>query len=1010
MKRLFRLITIVTLCLALSNCKKPGPDGPDGPDSPDGPVQPDNKPASGNDTGAGNYGGSGSDEIPGPGGEEGLTYNFEFTGGTVALSQELADHITNTGDSRFAIPWDSSEHSLKNGDVVVIPACEAYPEGYIAIIEGTVVSEDGKTCTLNIRQGELGDAFRQLHLSQTGLDISDYAKEIIGPDGSTIPFTKAGGGIAIKIPEMMGLTSIGVDIGKNLTITPSMEVNFKMDIGCDVVDCAVTYARMRIDAGARLAADVTVKKALEKDWTSHPYKIVFAAIPVGPVIITPEVYLSFYVKLSGEVNLTFSVNYSKSYAAVAMYDGEFHSQAAETTASSGESPFNVSGNMSGSIEFGPNIGVGISAYGGALGLGVDFDPHLVLATTLSVPFNAATMGSYDNIGYYLAGAYFEPQMKFGFGATMSIAYKWTKHIEVPDNVALIHSFGKNYFLPSLGKIATTSFANNIFKFESHILHDPLYSGQMYLKVTKNAADPENDYFSIPLSAAPFPANSTEQDSVACTAAFPMDGLKEGDWFNVYGPYMQASIMGMDADFEMAPCPTYRSSYHVVNPAVERAVRSILADIRKSAGNEWQDCNWDDPDAGLNTWTNVSFRMPDEAEDGTPAYFVEIYLPSHWKCQSSISISDHSSALAKGRLKWSLASEDLRQLSSFTVRDQGFYNYYGFEVSNSISIHSREFTYFTPTLTHNSTCSVDLSESGVISVDNYCQDYYTQNYETAPTYITTGVFKLDNCPELHSISIKEALPSSLSFENCPKMSSSEMKLENINNLAPLSSYKGSGLSRISITGNTETESLTLDGNNLSVKNAIYVYTQGLQNLTITNQSALEKLYVTDWYHPDETALTASVSALSVSSCSSLKEIAAYDLASLAVSGCPALERLSALHFRKEDELDTIRWKGRLSSISVSGTPNLYYVEINSAHLGGNMPSWLIEAKEQASARGYLTVDYPWKYEYKDWRDDEGNWQHEVLYTHSSGYYYPGEPSDPKPHPMSSQNFNDWHYYH
>ena len=76
----------------------------------------------------------------------------------------------------------------------------------------------------------------------------------------------------------------------------------------------------------------------------------------------------------------------------------------------------------------------------------------------------------------------------------------------------------------------------------------------------------------------------------------------------------------------------------------------------------------------------------------------------------------------------------------------------------------------------------------------------------------------------------------------------------------------------------------------------------------------------------------------------------------------------------------------------------------------MPSWLIAAKEQASERGYLTVDYPWKYEYKDWRDDAGDWQHEVLYTHSSGYYYPGEPSDPKPHPMSSQNFNDWHYYH
>lgn len=1006
MKRFLRLFVILSLGVAVANCVKPEPDDPNngteqpGPDKPAGP-------ASGNDTGAGNYGGSGEGSEPGATPEEGLTYSYEYAATTVAMKDDMASQITNASQSAFTMPWDPSEHVLKNGDIVLIPACDAYPGGYVAKISGSSVSPDGKTCKYDVSLAELNEAFKQLHFSQTGMDISSYAKEIIAPDGSKIPFTKASSGLTLKIPEMLGLTSIGVDIGKNVTITPSMEVSFKLDLGCDIVDCAVTYARMRVDAGAKLAADVAIKATAELPWTSPTYHMVFAAIPVGPVVITPEVYMSFYVKLTGEVNLTFSVSYQKSYAAVTMYDGEFHSQAAETTPSSSDNPFKVSGNLSGSVEFGPNIGVALSVYGGALGLGVDFDPHLVLTTSLSAPLDSNMLNNMGDLGWYLSNAYFEPAVKFGFGATMILGYGYSYHVEVPENVSLVKSFGKHYFLPSMAKAAKTSFANNVLKFESHIIHKPLFDGQIYLKIVNGDADPDKDYIAVPLTVDPFPSDCEESDSVICRATYPVDKLPEGALFRVMGPFIKTSLLGIDADFKMYPGVSYREGYFAVSPAVERAMRGILSDIRKSASSEWKDCNWGDPDHGMNTWTNVGFTLPDYAEDGSVSYSTEIRLDEGWKTGNAISVSDHSAQLSKGKLKWSLSAYDAdrRNLNSFTVDDQGFSSFFGFDVSSKIVIHAREFESFFPDMSKDAACDVDLSESGL----RYLRNYYMTSDDKGNDvlYCMSGNFNLDKCPQLSSVELRGSrIPSGLSFMDCPRMKecvlqigylTSDSKFPQIDDISPLSNYTGSCIGGILIQCDTKTGSIDIDGARLPISEdgIVSIRSVGLSSLTVSDQPNLARVDNGWSYGMGEFDMSKCLAGLTIRNCASLKGVDAHNLEELHIADCPVLTDLTA-----RDSFSNDLWDGRLKILDVSACPKLTTVSICSSHVGGVLPSWLETVQKNSNA---INPYYPYKYQYnyKSYLIDSFYHIYRaepyVEKTYPNGYYYPGEPGSAYTHP-------------
>lgn len=971
MKRIFKLFMVVLIGISVINCQKPAANNPGNDTSDPG-------------TNTGDEGDDPDDDAPK---DSHLEYTFEYADNTIVMDDNLAGKITQATDAVFTIPRMDSQQEYKQGDVILIPSCGSYPGGFAAKVKSASFVPGDDSGQIYIEKAPLNEVFKNLHFEQTRFNISDYAKEIQTPDGSTIPFTKASGGLAIKLPELLGLTSIGVDIGPNVTITPSMEIVFNMDLNCDIVDCAVTYARMRVDASGKLASDISIKASKDKKWESPLYKIVFAAIPVGPLVITPEVYISFFAKLSGEVNLTVSVSLQKSYSTVVMYDGALHSQSKDTTPKDANS-VQVSGNVSGSLEFGPNIGVGLSVYAGAMGIGIDYDPHIVLSTTLSVPFNSQTLSNISNVGYYLANTYFEPSVKYSFGGTLSLAYAYSEHFEVPDEMSLVKSLGKHYFVSSLGKKADVHMADNILKYETHILHKPIFDGQMYIKVFKSGANPDTDYTAVPLTVEDFPAQCEESDSVKCSATYPLDKFAEGEQIKILGPFMKTSIAGIDAEFEMAPKFNY-NTLRVVDKKVEQSLRKILADVRKSAQGEWKDCNWDNPDDGLNSWKNVEFRHPDNAEDGTPTYQVTIRLDDNWPVGSSISIPDRSSSLPKGKLKWSLNTYDkgIRTVDSFTVNDPGFQDYFGFDAKNTLSIHSREFTYFVPHSQTQSSCTVDLSGSGLRSVDNR----YTGGSNT--TYFS-GKLIVDNCLDLSSIGLGGAIPKEMSFKNCPLLKEKVINIQNVTDLSPMSNYTGSRVRQLYLSGTTNTQALTLDGNRWPIDRLV-VQTQGLTDLTVSNQPDMTEISISHTNF-NEAVYPTLVSGLTVKGCNALTQIYALGLASISVEDCAVVEKINADYFSGGS------WSGRLNKAFVGGTPKLKTLSLCSSILDGPMPSWLFNLSNTVS------TSYPWKYDYETYSDN-GTIKYRVKTTRPNGFYYSAEPGKACGHPGRSNRNNGQYSY-
>ena len=130
------------------------------------------------------------------------------------------------------------------------------------------------------------------------MSIGDHIEKVLDESGKEVDFVKTKAGFSISIPEIFGgLNGLSIGFGDNVQISPSAEVSFNLDLAADVVDCKLTYAKAKVNTSARLSADVAIKNGAEKKWESQRFKVIMGAIPIGPVIITPEIYVSFVLKL-----------------------------------------------------------------------------------------------------------------------------------------------------------------------------------------------------------------------------------------------------------------------------------------------------------------------------------------------------------------------------------------------------------------------------------------------------------------------------------------------------------------------------------------------------------------------------------------------------------------------------------------------------------------------------------------------------------------------------------------
>lgn len=501
------------------------------------------------------FGGSGSagdDVSGGSGASQGIEdsnkngVNYVYGENTVAVTDAVMEKVSNLTKEGFKLPADShGRSSIGYGDVFVFPKCEQFPGGYAAKV--TDISWEGDGFYYSTTLAAIDEVFDTLHLEQTALDLTPYIEKIVREDGTEVEWTRTKGGVSIPIPEIFGgINGLSFDLNDNVSISPSAEINFNLDVDTDVVGNKLTYAKVQANSSARLSADVSIKKGGEKKWVSKRAKVIIAAIPVGPVMITPEVYATFEIRLSGEINMTFSFNYQKTYYAYTIYDGSGINCAGGASVSSTKDPFAVTGNLSGGIEFGPNVGAGVSLWGGALGLGVYCGPHAAFSFTGTLPFTAENLAKLDRPGMWLSNAYYEPSALLRYGGSVEVAYLWHKDYEAP--VTFNYSFGRTFIIPTLGKkldIQTSKGGKaSIF---TTIRNKAMFCDNIYVNIRQDG--PEGPVlFKCPFKMASKP--EAEGDEVKITAS--VSDLDIDESYYVEGPFISVSALGFTREVEMEP--------------------------------------------------------------------------------------------------------------------------------------------------------------------------------------------------------------------------------------------------------------------------------------------------------------------------------------------------------------------------------------------------------------------------------------------------------------------------
>ena len=926
-------------------------------------------------------------------------YQYKFAENTVYVTEDILDKMQYVSSGSFALPADANGCStISNGDVFVFPPSEQFPGGYAAKVVG--ITADGNNFSYRTESATIEEVFRTLHIEQSGLEFGDHIEKVLGEDGREIDFIRTKAGFSLSIPEIFGgLNGLSIGLGDNVQVSPSAEVNFNMDLDADVVDCSLRYAKAKVNASARLSADVAIKKGAEKEWKSERLKVIVGAIPVGPIIITPEIYVSFTLKLSGEVNLTFSVNYQKAYYAYTYYDGAggVHSKAGEAEIPDKKDPFAVTGNISGGIEFGPNIGFSLSVYGGALGISVDFDPHLAFTFTGSLPFTMETLANLGRTANWLANAYTEPSCSFSFGGSVDLAYAWHKEFDLPENIGLSYSFGKTYLMPKLGENLDIKVSGNMAMVSTTIKNKAWFDDNMYVLVHKDGRPNGEVFAKCPFEIPVKPA--AEDDEVNCTAY--VRGLVPGMRYYVEGPFMTIGALGYTADLEMTPAQVKADRViEAFDPRILAAVKGIIKDIYAGRDGKWEDCNWDKDFDNLRNYDNVYLNY---GEDGS--LHVSIQLEEGWKTKQ-ISVADHSEGI-ENMLGWTLSVKHSGSgpalVNVLEIDDKCFrdYNPAYLVATERLALHTPHIdSWFTWNLPDY---APDLDLSGTLISGIAIQS-------------NVGSVVLDNCPKLETVQFQGEFyeyvgdshntidpetfdiasvsvgpfPKSISVTNCPAFEQVVFGRCRMDGF-----YEAMGSSfvpKVRIQSCVAYELKVPDCcEEISLTNQFNIFPK----LTISGCSRLKK--ISDWWNP-----WLIMRELTIEDCPQMtieRVFSTYGFKAsekIKISNCGVQE----LDVESTDagtviQLDNMKALTRVNvrcastaDITMTNLPALEYANIQGEYVEGVLP----EAIQQMRKRG-IRASYPHKYYYIygwDYNYNPSRYYWKSTETRDHGFWFPGEP--------------------
>lgn len=588
--------------------------------------------------------------------DESIFVKKEYSEGIIAANPE---------QNTFTVPSSAvgAQKPETGQKLIMNTPTELFPDGLLAEVQS--VKETNGNYEITYRPLKLEEAFTDLTIEETDLDIGGALLKVLDADGNEVPFTKTKSteenSFNISIPE----ASWPVDIIEGLEIKPIMDVKLSMLFQAIIADATLYTFNARVKADMDIGATIALGaegKLIDKRWPI--FSMYFAAIAVGPILVTPFVQLEAVFSVSGKVSIEATAIYHTVQKQGIHYDASGGWGMIDYTKENqnGEwKELSVSPKLEGSIAYGLGLGPYFGVYGKVVAAGVTMD--IKLKETVSEAFNLLDGDptrylSWDFVKH-LQNIEYEAATVASASMNVELVNMPAASLETPEFTI---SSNKMKLLPSVNdKTFTFERLDDGMELTIDVFNKHLFGGRVYAMVKENAQTPDTEarrvYFDNAEDVGMDDLNEGTAESVKLKAFIPLD---EED-----SDIQYADIMYKTPDFETPFClASLEQAFD--DTEARAALLKILENIYGAREGSWEGCNWFNTNQQVYAMKNIRTSF----KNGEFRY--KITIPSQWKMGKALGVGNYSGNAARFG-SWELVFEDGSDanLETFTVSDAHF---------------------------------------------------------------------------------------------------------------------------------------------------------------------------------------------------------------------------------------------------------------------------------------------------------------------------------------------------
>ena len=605
---------------------------------------------------------------------------------SIFVKENYSKGITaaNPEQKTFTVPASSvgTQKPETGQKLIMNTPTDLFPDGLLA--EVVSVSESGGNYTVTYKDLKLEEAFTELRIDETDLDIGGALKKVVDADGKEVAFTKTKAtdqeSFHIEIPDASWPTGLI----EGLEFKPTMKTDLTMTFQAIIADAKLYTFNASVKTDLTVGGTISLGiegKAIDK--RKPIYSMYFAAIAVGPVLVTPFVQLEAVYYVSGKVSIEATATYHTvqrqgvHYDAVGGWGCIDYSQMNDN----GEwTEWSLSPKVEGSVAYGLGIGPYFGVYGKVVAAGISMD--VLLKETVSEAFNLLD----GDPSRYLDMNFVEH--------LQNIEYNYSTVTRAVFNIELVGMNAESFDLPEVTLSSNTmkiipSVDKETFEFERtddgmeltiDIYNKHLLGGTLYALMKENGGRPDSEarkvYFQD-AGAALDKLNEQEDGGDMKIPVTAFASLADDD-----PDLMYADIMYQTPDFTDPLClASLELAYD--DTEARAALIKILQDIARSKDGTWDGCNWFNTNQAVDRMKNVktSFRGGE--------FHYTVTLPSDWKVGKNVTVGDYSGNAARFG-GWNLVFEGGSDaaLEQISIKDPHFTGVVlGTNVLTSFSVNS-----------------------------------------------------------------------------------------------------------------------------------------------------------------------------------------------------------------------------------------------------------------------------------------------------------------------------------